>query len=212
MAERNMTKKNEDVMTVKNSQQSLFILEDDKVHINPKALVISEFSDLWERDKSPGKKKAIKEFAYIYYIADYKSEYLRYGLSMETQLGIDIFQNRNYKPDPMVKIAIVKYEQLQETPSMRYLKSVRKRVNGIIDYLDTAQIKDTKMRGEETVPENPFISIDKITATMSKVEDIIETVEKWEKKVFDEEEEMKIRGGGMLNAFEDPESAKWLGR
>ena len=26
----------------------------------------------------------------------------------------------------------------------------------------------------------------------------------------DEEEDMKIRGGGMLNAFEDPQSAKWV--
>ena len=197
-------------MIAKNNQQSLFYLEGDKVQINPKILFIPEFLLLWDRDHSIGKKKAMREFAYIYFMADYKSEYISYGLSMESQLGIDIFQNRNYNPDPSVKEGIKKYRSLQETPSMRYLISMRQRVNSIINYLDSAQIKDTKKKGEETIPDNPFITIDKITATMSKIEDTLESIEKWEKKVFDEEEEMKIRGGGHVNAFEDPESAHWI--
>ena len=198
-------------MTVKNNQQALFILENDKVLVNPKALLIPEFMMLWDRDHSIGKKKALKEFAYIYYVADYKTECNAYGLSKETQLGIDIFQNRKYEPDQFVKAAITKYELLQETTSMRYLKSMRQRVNTIIAFLDNAQIKDFKKDGEETKPINPFLTIDKITATMSKIEDTLESLEKWEKKVFDEEEDMKIRGGGMLNVFEDPDSAHWIG-
>jgi len=199
-----------------NSSNSLFIIEGEHVTINPKALVIPEFSDLWHRDTSNGKKKAIKEFAYIYYMADYKSEYNAYGISKETQLGIDIMNKRDYKPDPYVQKAIDKYKLLQETPSMRYLISMRQRVNSIIDYLDSAQIKDKKRDKKEdgTVEEkytNPFITINLIVSTMGKLEETIESIEKWEKKVFEEEEEMKIRGGGMLNVFEDPDSAKWLG-
>jgi hypothetical protein len=198
-------------MIARNNNNSIFILEGYKVLINPKALMIPEFSDIWERDHSVGKKKATKELAYVYYMADYKSEYNSYGLSKDTQLGIDIFQNRNYKPDPYISKAIDKYKVLQETPSMRYLLSMRQRVNNIIDYLDTVQIRDKKKDGEEIKPVNPFITIDKITATMSKIEDTLESIEKWEKKVFEEEEDMKIRGGGVVNAFEDPESAKWIG-
>jgi hypothetical protein len=93
---------------------------------------------------------------------------------------------------------------------------MRQRVNSIIDYLDSAQIKDKKRDKKEdgTFEEkytNPFITINLIVSTMGKLEETIESIEKWEKKVFEEEEEMKIRGGGMLNAFEDPDSAKWLG-
>jgi len=45
---------------------------------------------------------------------------------------------------------------------------------------------------------------------MTQLEDTLESIEKWEKKVFEEEEEMKIRGGGALNVFENPEDAKWI--
>ena len=199
-----------------NSSNSLFIIEGEHITINPKALVIPEFSDLWSRDTSQWKKKAIKEFAYVYYMADYKSEYNAYGLSKETQLGIDIMMKKDYKPDLYVQKAIDKYKFLQETPSMRYLISMRQRVNGLIDYLDNVQIKDKKRKKNEdgTIDEtyiNPFISINEIVKTMGTMEETIESIEKWEKKVFDEEEEMKIRGGGMLNVFEDPDSAKWIG-
>jgi hypothetical protein len=203
-------------MTIKDNS-SLFILEGERVVINPKALMIPEFSDLYIRDKSPGKKRSLKELSYVYYMADYKSEYNAYGLSKETQLGIDIMNQRDYKPDPYVQKAIDKYKVLQETPSMRYLISMRQRVNSLIDYLDNAQVKDKKKKKNEdgTTEEiylNPFISINLIVSTMGKLEETIESIEKWEKKVFEEEEEMKIRGGGMLNVFEDPDSAKWLGK
>ena len=193
------------------SDNRLFLIENDKVVINPKALMIPEFSYLYERDRSAGKKKALKEFAYIYYMADYKSEYDVYGLSKENQLGLDLFTNRSYKPDPDVKKAIEKYTLLQETPSMRYLISMRKRINRTISFLDNVDIKD-KIKGEEGEVKyiNPHITIDKIVTTMKQIEDVIEKLEKWEKKVFDEEEDMKIRGGGMLNVFEDREQAVWI--
>jgi hypothetical protein len=93
---------------------------------------------------------------------------------------------------------------------------MRQRVNSVIDYLDSVQIRDKKRNKKEdgTFDEtylNPFISINEIVKTMGKLEETLESIEKWEKKVFDEEEEMKIRGGGHVNAFEDPESAKWIG-
>jgi hypothetical protein len=193
-------------MTVKSNTNSLFILEDDKIQINPKILFIPEFSNLYNRDFSTNKKKSLKEFAYIYYMADYKSEYNSYGLYKEIQLGIDIFQNAKYEPDEHVRKAIDKYKLLQETPSMRYLISMRSRINKTISFLDNAEVDEKD--GDKY--KNPFITIDKITSIMSKLEPILETIEKWEKKVFEEEEEMKIRGGGVVNAFEDPESAKWI--
>jgi len=194
-------------MTIKSDNTGLFLFDNDKVTINPKLLFIPEFSDLYERDRSIGKKKALKEFAYIHYMADYKSEYNSYGLNKDTQLGIDIFQNRKYKPDPYVKKAIEKYIKLQETSSMQYLLAIRNRVSMIVKFLDEANIRNAD---SENRPVNPFVTIDKVTKVLNELEDVIEKLEKWEKKVFDEEEEMQIRGGGVLNAFENPEDAKWL--
>ena len=194
-------------MITKNSPSDLFISQDDKVIINPKALFIPEFNDIYFRDKSIGKKKTLKEFAYVYYIADYKSEYNSYGLSKESQLGIDIFMNRKYKPDELISKAITKYQKLQETPSMQYLLAIRNRVQKVIQFLDGAEMDEKNPDGSY---RNPFMRIEQVTKVFKELEDVIEKLEKWEKKVFDEEDTMKIRGGGVVNAFENPEDAKWL--
>ena len=193
--------------TGKSGSNDLFLMVDDRITINPKALLISDFNDIYIRDRSAGKRRALKEFAYIYYMADYQSEYNAYGLSKETQLGIDIFMEHKYKPDLLVKKAIEKYEKLQETPSMQYLIAIRNRVQKIIQFLDSADIKEKDSDGTY---KNPLMQIDKVTKVFNELENVIEKLEKWEKKVFDEEEDMKIRGGGELNAFENPEDAKWI--
>jgi len=195
-------------MITRNNETSLFLFDNNKIIINPKALLIPEFADLFARDRSFNKKKVLKEFAYIHYIADYRSEYNSYGLTKEKQIAIDIMQNRNYKPDPMVKKAIEKYIKLQETPSMQYLLAIRNRVQHVIQFLDKAELKEKGTFDEKYA--NPFITIEKVTKVLNEMEDVIEKLEKWEKKVFEEEEDMKIRGGGLLNAFENPEDAKWL--
>jgi hypothetical protein len=200
-------------MIIRNSN-GIFVTENDKVIINPKALLIPEFEEIYNRDRSVSKKRAARELAYVYYMADYHSEYNAYGLSKESQLGFDLFDNKRYKPDPAVQKAIEKYTILQETPSMRYLISMRNRINKTIDYLDNVKVidkvKEKDKDGEAERYVNPFIKIEKIISTMTKIDEILDKVEKWEKKVFEEEEDMKIRGGGILNVFEDPENAKWL--
>ena len=194
-------------MTSKNSENSFFIIDNDKVQINPKVLLIPEFAYLYERDHSQYKKKVLKEFAYIHYVADYKSEYNAYGLTKNQQIALDIFGNKKYKPDQFVLKAIDKYQDLQKTSSMRYLESIRNRVDRIIGFLDNA---DQVSIDKEGIYINPFLTIDKVTKVLNELEDVVEKLEKWEKKVFEEEEDMQIRGGGILNAFEDPENAKWI--
>ena len=194
-------------MTSKNSENSFFIIDNDKVQINPKVLLIPEFAYLYERDHSQYKKKVLKEFAYIHYVADYKSEYNAYGLTKNQQIALDIFGNKKYKPDQFVLKAIDKYQELQKTSSMRYLESIRNRVDRVIAFLDNA---DQVSIDKEGIYINPFLTIDKVTKVLNELEDVVEKLEKWEKKVFEEEEDMQIRGGGILNAFEDPENAKWI--
>jgi hypothetical protein len=194
-------------MGIKNDDRALFLMDGNKIVINPKALFIPELSDLYKRDTSAGKKKALKEFAYIYFMSDYQAEYNSYGLAKDKQVAIDIIQNRNYKPDPMVKKAIEKYNKLQTTRSMHYLTSIRNRVDKIIAFLDKAEIEN---KGIDEKYKNPFITIDKVSKVLNEMESVIEKLEKWEKKVFEEEDDMKIRGGGLLNAFENPDDALWM--
>jgi len=170
---------------------------------DPVLMLVPEFKKIWDRDKTKSKEKAKREFAYIYFIADYKSEYNTFGLEKEESIAIDIMKDKEYIPDDVVIEAIEKYEKLQLTSSMRYLKSIRMTVDSLIAYLENLKYNPDKK--EEYKPTE-------ITKSLKDIEVILEKLEKWEKKVFEEEEDMIIRGGGKAGMFEDKEKATWLNK
>ena len=184
---------------VKQLASNFFILEDGKVvSVNPKVLLVPEFMRLWSRDKTKNKAKVRKEFAFIYFIADFESEYNAYGLEKEEQVAEDIFGDRKYTPDDLIMEAIGKYETLQKTHSMRMLLSVRKQADRYIRHNETLA-----MNVEGYDPKAAM-------ASMKGFEEIMEQLEKWERKVYHEEDEMIIRGGGKVGLFEDKDTAEWM--
>jgi len=185
------------------TSNSFFVEKNNKLMINPKVLIVPEFREIWERDRSVRKTKATNELIYVYLMSDFDSEYNAYGLSKESMIASDVFNDKRYRPDPVVKKAIYKYEILQQSPSMRYLRAIRNRIDQNIGYLDKF------MKRENKKDDPDFIAINQATQAMQKMEDVLEKLEKWEKKVYHEEEDMRIRGGGVLNVFEDPQSAEW---
>lgn len=182
----------------------MFILtKENRVEIEPRMLFIPEFKKIFERDRSKTKSKSQKEFAFIYFMADYKSEYNIYGIEKPVAVKRDIMGNEDYEPDEDILSAIEKYEMLQETTSMRYLKSVRETVNSLMKFYNELRYKSNSTNVTDYDP-GP------VTKALKDVELIVEKIEKWEKKVRSEEDSMSIRGGGELNIFEEKETATWM--
>jgi hypothetical protein len=180
----------------------MFILNQNKVTIEPRMLLIPEFKKLWDRDNSKTKDKANKELAYVYFVADYKSEYNIYGIEKRLTVAREIMEDPLFIPDDIVEDAITKYMKLQETSSMRYLKSIRETVDSIIKYNDALKFSEK----DDVTKYNPSLA----TKALKDVGSIVEELEKWEKKVYGEEDQMAIRGGGKVGLFEDPEKATWM--
>lgn len=180
------------------------INKENKIDIEPKILYIPEFKNIWERDKTKSKTQAKKEFAYIYYIADYKSEFNVYGFEKNDAVARDIMDDEKYVPDNAITDAIQKYEKMQETYSMRYLRSVRETVNSLMRFYDDLRYKSDKKQNVLNYDPKP------VTSGLKDIESILEKLEKWERKVYSEEEDMSIRGGGQIGVFEDRENATWL--
>jgi hypothetical protein len=173
------------------------------VEIEPKALFIPEFKKVWDRDKTKDKSQSLKEFAYIYFVADYKSEYNIYGLEKRSVVAFEIMGDSLYEPDEVVNNALLRYEAIQETYSMRYLRSIRGTVDSLMKfYEDLRYISKTKNASQY----DPTT----VTKAMKEVEIVLEKIEKWERKVKGEEDLMQIRGGGKIGLFEDPEKATWM--
>jgi len=182
----------------------MFTFKDNAVTVDPKLLFIPEFRRIWDRDKTKAKKRANLELAFVYYTADYKSEYNAYGLEKEELIAKDIMGDIKYLADELMLEAIEKYEKMQESYSLRYLKSTRKTVDSLILYYEQLQY-DPKGENKDFAP-------DKITKALKETEVIVEKLEKWDKKVLAEEEGMQIRGGGRVGMFEDPEKATWINK
>lgn len=180
----------------------MFILKKGNPEIEAKALFVPEFKRIWNRDKSTDKARATKELAYVYFMADYQSEYNIYGIEKGMMIAKEVMENEEYKPDRAIKEAISKYEKLQETYSMRYLKSVRSTTDSLMVYYKKLQFS----KGTDEKTYNPKA----LTAALKDVELIVEKIEKWEKKVRGEDDDMQIRGGGKVGLFEDVDKATWL--
>ncbi len=180
---------------------NFFILEEGRiVNINPKVLLIPEFGRLWNRDRTKNKANALKEFAFIYFMADFQSEYNAYGLDKDEQVADDIFGDPKYRPDDMVMDALGKYEKLQDTHSMRMLKAIRKQADRLIRHNEIEA-----MKGDDYDPSKAMNS-------MKGFEQVMEQLEKWDRKVAGEDDELIIRGGGKVGLFEDSENATYLKR
>jgi hypothetical protein len=191
----------ESSVMVQQMMSNFFILEQGKVvNINPKVLLIPEFQRLWIQDKSHNKAKALREFAFIYFMADFQSEYNAYGLDKEEQIADDIFGDPKYRPNDSMMEAIGKYEKLQQTHSLRMLKAIQSQADRLIRHNELEAMKDTDYDPRKAM------------ASMKGFEDVMEQLEKWTKKVAGEEDEMIIRGGGKVGLFEDSENATYLSR
>lgn len=118
---------------------SLFEEQQGKIHISPEYKLIPEFAKLLKRDKSKDKSTALKELAYIYFMTDFKSPYVKYpegtkALKVRKDMGFDA----EWKVDNAVQAAMDKYDELISSETLESLRSARKALvtsNNVINVL-----------------------------------------------------------------------------
>ena len=168
---------------------NLFYISENKVIPNPEVLLIKEFKDIWDRDKTKLKDIALKELAYIYFISDYKSVYNDYSLSVkEIKIEEDIIQDKTWKPDELIKLAIKKYEELQITPTLRLLNGARKALEEMTRYYEYLKINDRNILAAST--------------SLDKLGKIAESFDKLEDKIKKEQSIGRSKADRKINPFE----------
>ena len=154
--------------------KTLFDLKDRKVIVSAEALLIPEFKDIYSRDKSKDKAKAIQQLSYVYFIADYKSPYVS-SLSpdaLKRVVGKDFMKDEGYKPDSKVSAAIDKYKGLQKTPSMLLLDASLQTVHNLTDYLQNVDLQ------ERDKNDKPIYKPSDVTNSLSKIGAIVDSLNK----------------------------------
>lgn len=111
-------------------------LQDNIIKISPEAIGLAFFKILWSRDKSKDKSKAYKDISYVYYFSDFNSPfYIHPPDQREGLIKLYVFNDSTFKVDKEIEQAIVAYEELNKTPSMRMLEATIIAINKMDSYL-----------------------------------------------------------------------------
>lgn len=131
----------------------LFKYEQYKVVISEEALALKPFKQIWTRDKTVSKDKAISEIAYIYFMIDPRSDYQYLVDEEERDKAVREGEGlpNSWKPDKVVIEAMHLYDSfkpasallLEDTRIM--VDKFRKKMRDI-DF-DTLEVKELKEVG-----------------------------------------------------------------
>ena len=116
----------------------MFHVNKGQVSIDQEILLVPEYKKIHDKWKD----KSLFVFAYIYHLVDFKA--LGYNNLSEVDRKVqclkDFCPNDLFSPDDILVLAgIEKYNQLQETPSMRLYQSAFKLVDKLAEYFTDVQ-------------------------------------------------------------------------
>ena len=174
----------------------LLKFENYKIVIEPEFLALKPFREIWQRDKSKHKDRAIQEIAYIFFMSDPRSDY-QYLVDEEERSkaikegeGID----SKWKPDKLVLDAITFYKSFKPTSAL-LLEDTRAMIDGYrvklrqitadMSNLDIKEIKD-------------------LGAVIKQIPSLIKDLDEAEKALNSElKTSGRMRGSGEKTLFED---------
>ena len=169
----------------------LFDIEAGKIVLDPNVLYIPEFKMLWDRDKTEEHNIATKEIAYITFLCSYSSKnpYNAYAeADKERKVRKDTIDK---EPDRIVKNAIKKYKEMQETPIIRLLDGALIAADVLAEYF-----RDAKSHGATEVMKN----LKELGGTVKSLYSLKKQVQKEQLEV------QEVRGGNEIGMYELPDN------
>lgn len=177
----------------------LFKYEGYKVVISEEAFALKVFRQIWNRDRSVNKDKAIMELGYVYFMVDPRSDY-QY-LVDEDERSKAIIEGEglpnNWKPDKIVTEAMEFYSRFKPTAAL-LLEDTRYAVDKLRKLLREIDLNQLDDKGK------PIYTLNSITATIKQVPSLAKDLDEAEKALASEmRSEGKMRGQGEKTIFED---------
>ena len=177
----------------------LFKYEGYKMVIEPEALLLKPFKQIWQRDRSQNKDKAMMELGFIYFFCDPRSDY-QY-LTDEEQRKQAIKEGEGlpekWEPDKVVLDAMEFYNSFKPTSAL-LLEDTRFAVDKLRKLLREIDLTQTDDKGK------PIYTLNTITATIKQVPSLVKDLDDAEKAIAKESMVAgKMRGQGEKTIMED---------
>ncbi len=177
----------------------LFKYEGYKVVISEEAFALKVFRQIWNRDRSVNKDKAIMELGYIYFMVDPRSDYQYLVDEDERSKAIiegEGLPNR-WKPDKAITEAMEFYSRFKPTAAL-LLEDTRYAVDKLRKLLREIDLNQLDDKGK------PIYTLNSITATIKQVPSLAKDLDEAEKALASEmRSEGKMRGSGEKTLMDD---------
>ena len=181
----------------------IFDIDAGKIQLKASSLAIPEFKKIWEKDKTEDKKESYNAISYVTFLCDSSLENPYRNYSEEDKVKVlkkDCFADEDYELDEDVIAAIKKYREIQETVSVRLLRSAKKATDQLSEYFDTVDFSEKDNYGK------PVYSARDVSSNLKEIGNIVKSLAALEKQVQEEQTSSgKIRGGGEIGDYELPD-------
>ena len=177
----------------------LFKYEGYNLTISEEAFMLKPFKELWRRDKSKNKEKALQELAYIYFMEDSRSDYQVYIDKEErsTQVKLGEGMPESWKPDKAVLDAMQFYSSFKSESAL-LLEDIRVAITKLREFIKTRDLSATDDKGK------PIYTLNTYTATIKQIPDLITSLDEAERTIAKENiQSDKVRGSVEKAMFED---------
>lgn len=180
----------------------LFVVENSVVKPNVETLMISPFKEIWERDKTKGKERAIKEFTFIEFMSSKKktNPYAGFDDGRRFESLRTTYFDSEWEMDELVETALIKVREFQEkaSPTFQYYISATKAAEKMRQFFNTFDINERNERNG-----NPVYKPRDITSALNDTDKVLQNLNSLKEKVEQELfEETKTRGNKEINVFE----------
>ena len=172
----------------------LFRYEGYKVLISEEAFALKPFRQIWQRDRTVNKDRAIMELGFIYFYTDPRSDYQYLVDDKERMEAIKEGEGlpSNWQPDKIVKEAMEFYASFKPVSAL-LLEDTRYLVNKF-----RVKIRDLNFDNLEVK------EFKEITAIVKQITPLIRELDETEKALNAEmKSSSKMRGQGEKTIFED---------
>ena len=161
--------------------------------------MLKPFKDIWKRDKSKNKERALMELAYIYFMEDSRSDYQTYIDREERGNQIKLGEGlpESWTPDRLVKDAQEFYAGFKSESAL-LLEDLKTAVNTLRRGMITQEELDS------IDPEKKPTVLNNYATVISKMADLAAKIDETEKKMARETiQSDKVRGSIEKAMFED---------
>jgi len=179
----------------------LFDIEGGKIVLNPNVLYIPEFKEIWDRDDTEGHDIATKEIAYVTFMKNMSSKnpYNAYSIKdKELKVRKDTIKK---EPDDIIKKALDRYEEFQNTVNTRLLMGARSAADKLVGYFEKVDFDLVDNYGK------PIYSARDLSSNLKEVGNIVKSLVLLEKQVQKEQlDSQDVRGGSEIGMYELPDN------